>query len=279
MDWRRSPTEEKTQSPIVGALLPSFGQGAGMNRAERRPSAGFDHGHHYLRVARHVEHDPIQIRTAARDPNELTWADRLHREKVPRHTLPRGHVNAATEPWTRGDDRGRLGPMLGPGSSRRHIAGVLNTAYADGLLSQETFAHRLDQVFGERLLDPVALIGDLNVRSAPRRMTLRRVAAAASGTLRRARSGPVHARAVLLALDWNGGQSEVLLGRLDDCDVVLASEAVSRKHARLFFRDGNWVIRDLGSTNGTSVNGVPIGRSRLQPGDEVVLGDTLVRID
>ena len=171
--------------------------------------------------------------------------------------------------------------MLGPGASRRHIAGVLNTAYADGLLSEETFAHRLDQVFGERLIDPVALIGDLNLRSAPSRwrLTLRGVAAAALGTLRRARSGPAHAPAVLLALDWNGGQSEVLLGRLDDCDVVLGSGAVSRKHARLFFRDGNWVIRDLGSTNGTRVNGVAVGRSRLQPGDEVVLGDTLVRID
>jgi hypothetical protein len=39
-------------------------------------------------VARDVEHDPIQIRTATRDPNELTWADRLHREKVPRPMLP-----------------------------------------------------------------------------------------------------------------------------------------------------------------------------------------------
>ena len=55
-----------------------------MNRAERRASAGFHHGHYYLRVARYVEHDPIQIRTATRDLNELTWADRLHREKVPR---------------------------------------------------------------------------------------------------------------------------------------------------------------------------------------------------
>lgn len=86
MDWRRCPTEEKTQCPIVGTLLPSLRQGRRMNRAERRPSAGFHHGHHYLRLARHVEHDPVQIRTATRDPNELTWGDRLHQENVPRPT-------------------------------------------------------------------------------------------------------------------------------------------------------------------------------------------------
>jgi hypothetical protein len=171
--------------------------------------------------------------------------------------------------------------MLGPGASRRHIARVLNTAYADGLLSAETFAHRLDQVFGERLIDPLALIGDLNLRSAPGRwhMRLRGAAAAAIGTLRLARPESVEAPAALLALDWNGGQDELVLGRLSDCDVVLASDAVSRRHARLFFRDGNWVIRDLGSTNGTRVNGVRVGRCRLRPGDEVVLGDTLVRVD
>ena len=55
-----------------------------MNRAERRTSAGFHHGHHYLRVAWHVENDSVQIRTATRDLDELTWGDRLHREKVSR---------------------------------------------------------------------------------------------------------------------------------------------------------------------------------------------------
>ena len=81
MDWRRCAAEEKTQSPIIGTLLRSFSQGHGMNRAERRPSAGLHHGHHYLGVARHVEHDPIQIRTATRDAHEITWADRLHQAK------------------------------------------------------------------------------------------------------------------------------------------------------------------------------------------------------
>ena len=60
---------------------------------------------------------------------------------------------------------------------------------------------------------------------------------------------------------------------------MLSSGAVFRRHAQLFFRDDKWVIRDLGSTNGTRVNGVPVGRCRLRPGDRVALGDTVLRID
>jgi len=92
-------------------------------------------------------------------------------------------------------------------------------------------------------------------------------------------SEPLEQPAMLLALDWDGGKSDLVLGRSRGCDVVLSSEAVSRRHAQLFFRDGNWVIRDLGSTNGTTVNGLRVGRCRLRPGDRVALGDALLRID
>ena len=76
---------------------------------------------------------------------------------------PRGYRNLDRRRFRRHTSR-----MLGPGASRRHIARGLNTAYADGLLSEETFAHRLDRVFADRLIDPRALIGDLNLRTAPR---------------------------------------------------------------------------------------------------------------
>ena len=158
---------------------------------------------------------------------------------------------------------------------------MLNTAYADGLLSEETFAHRLDRVFADRLIDPRVLIGDLSLRTAPSRWheRLRGAAAAALGTVRLAGSEPLEPPVVLLALDWDGGKGDLVLGRSRGCDVVLSSEAVSRRHAQLFFRDGNWVIRDLGSTNGTRVNGVRVGRCRLRPGDRVALGDALLRVD
>ena len=158
---------------------------------------------------------------------------------------------------------------------------MLNTAYADGLLSEETFAHRLDRVFADRLIDPRAVIGDLSIRTAPSRWheRLRGAAAAALGTVRLTGSKPLEPPAVLLALDWNGGKSELVLGRSPACDVVLSSVAVSRRHAQLFFRDGNWLIRDLGSTNCTTVNGARLGRCRLRPGDRVALGDALLRVD
>jgi hypothetical protein len=106
MDWRRRPAKEKTQRPIVRTLRLSFGQGRRMNRPERRPPAGFDHGHHYLGVARHVEHDPIQIRAATRDPHELTWADRLHGEKVPRPTRDSPGAGQRPDPRVQTGDLG-----------------------------------------------------------------------------------------------------------------------------------------------------------------------------
>ncbi|MGB8879566.1 MAG: FHA domain-containing protein, partial [Solirubrobacteraceae bacterium] len=112
---------------------------------------------------------------------------------------------------------------------------MLNTAYADGLLSEETFAHRLDRVLADRLIDPRALIGDLSLRTAPSRWheRLRGAAAAALGTVRLTGSEPLEPPAFLLALDWNGGKNELVLGRSRACDVVLSSEAVSRRHAQL----------------------------------------------
>lgn len=169
--------------------------------------------------------------------------------------------------------------MLGAGASRRRIARVLNTAYADGLLSEETFVQRLDQVFGERLVDPGRVIGDLTLRRTPPRWRSRLGRAATKLLRQRARSRSDDGSAVLLALDWTGGHGELLLGRSRDCDVVLGEESVSRRHACLLFRDGHWVIRDLGSTNGTTVNGVTVGRCCLRPGDRVTLGHALVEID
>jgi hypothetical protein len=46
-----------------------------------------------------------------------------------------------------------------------------------------------------------------------------------------------------------------------------------------FYRDGKWVLHDLKSTNGTLVNGAPVGRSELRPGDRILLGDERLTID
>ena len=68
------------------------------------------------------------------------------------------------------------------------------------------------------------------------------------------------------------------LGRADDGDVVVGGPGVSRKHAVILMTDTGWCLRDLGSTNGTFVNGSDIGRSQhfLLHGDEIRLGTSKV---
>jgi len=165
-----------------------------------------------------------------------------------------------------------------PGESRSRIALTLKMAYSDGLLSHDTFARRIDQVFKAHLIDPVRFVGDLADRRAAS-SPLRRVAAL---TRRLRRSGARRRMAEpssLLALDWDGGKSELLVGRHSGCDVVLSDQTVSRHHACLIYRDGVWVLHDLQSTNGTTVNGAAVDHCVLHPGDELVLGAERLRID
>ena len=60
-----------------------------------------------------------------------------------------------------------------------------------------------------------------------------------------------------------------LIGRHPECDVLLDSLRVSRRHCIITAESDAVVVRDLGSMNGTWVNGRRVARSRLRPGDEV----------
>jgi hypothetical protein len=172
-------------------------------------------------------------------------------------------------------------PMVGAGASQQHLAGELNAAYSRGLISQRTLTHRLDLLFGSRLIEPARLVGDLS-RRLPRRRWRSRVTSvidAAFAAFDRSPATDAGAPARLLALNWTGGDEDMLLGRHPSCEILLDDLSVSRRHARLFFRDGSWVIQDLGSTNGTRVNDVLVGRCELHPGDQILLGDERLRID
>ena len=68
------------------------------------------------------------------------------------------------------------------------------------------------------------------------------------------------------------------IGRSASCDVVLDDDSVSRRHAEIALRGGVCVIRDLGSCNGTWVNGRAVRRARLRRGDELQLGETHIRV-
>jgi hypothetical protein len=76
------------------------------------------------------------------------------------------------------------------------------------------------------------------------------------------------------------GPSGAMLGRSRQCDVVLNDPNVSRQHAELRPRGGSWVLTDLGSTNGSRINGHQVERSEVvRPGDEIELGATVLRFE
>ncbi|MGE0402109.1 MAG: GGDEF domain-containing protein [Kofleriaceae bacterium] len=72
-------------------------------------------------------------------------------------------------------------------------------------------------------------------------------------------------------------KNEQFLGRLAGIDIEIDAEGISRRHARVGRDSGGWFIEDLGSTNGTQVNDVPITRHTLADGDMLRLGTTVCK--
>jgi pSer/pThr/pTyr-binding forkhead associated (FHA) protein len=66
---------------------------------------------------------------------------------------------------------------------------------------------------------------------------------------------------------------ETLLGRIDSNHLVIDDKSVSRVHARLLLEHDGVYVEDLGSKQGTLVNGARITRARLRDGDEITLGE------
>jgi hypothetical protein len=73
--------------------------------------------------------------------------------------------------------------------------------------------------------------------------------------------------------------SSLTIGRAADNDLVLADGRVSRHHARVTGRRGTLVYTDLGSTNGSRVNGAPVSELVLGAGDRIELGDTVLVVE
>ena len=69
---------------------------------------------------------------------------------------------------------------------------------------------------------------------------------------------------------WRVDRDNVIIGREEDCDIVLPSRQVSRNHARIRRSGGRHILEDLGSKNGTFVNGQELTEPyTLQDGDEI----------
>lgn len=72
--------------------------------------------------------------------------------------------------------------------------------------------------------------------------------------------------------------AEVVIGRGGELDIVLVEDMVSRKHAKITTGAGAIEIQDLGSTNGTFVNGERITRAQLAEGDRVLIGTSILKL-
>lgn len=103
--------------------------------------------------------------------------------------------------------------------------------------------------------------------------------------LRPAAAGP--ARSFVLRFisgKYQGGEfpitpeKQIIVGRSSDLDMVLVEDMVSRKHARIAMQTDQIWIEDLGSTNGTFVNGEKIKRARLKEGDRVLIGTSILKV-
>ena len=75
------------------------------------------------------------------------------------------------------------------------------------------------------------------------------------------------------------GQAPVLLGRSPECTLVLTDDFASGRHARLVPVEGGWAVEDLGSTNGTVLDGAPLGGlTSVQAGSRLTIGRTVLEL-
>ncbi len=128
-----------------------------------------------------------------------------------------------------------------------------------------------------------AVLNELRPQRRRRRPTRQPVATPSRPPPRRAKKAPRH----LAILD--GGElkgktfglgDEMVIGRADKCHLVLDDTYVSQMHARIFARDGVYVLEDLGSTNGTYLNGRQLQRpERLKMADVIRIGDSEYRYE
>jgi pSer/pThr/pTyr-binding forkhead associated (FHA) protein len=75
------------------------------------------------------------------------------------------------------------------------------------------------------------------------------------------------------------GEQPLVIGRVPECDIPLSDPNVSRRHAEIRRQGTGFVVNDLGSTNGTRVNGATVKDRALNNGDEITVGATKLRFE
>ncbi|MFH7339234.1 FHA domain-containing protein [Streptomyces sp. KHY 26] len=156
---------------------------------------------------------------------------------------------------------------------------VLRDGAAKGRLSHDTFLRRMELALAARHADELAvLVADLPRENRFSRAVFGTVEAVSGFTVRLRRAwqaerlpklllpGPAHTRPLRIGRDPGNG-------------LRLTHETVSRVHAELSHQGGLWILRDLGSTNGTTVNGRRvIGAVAVRAGDQVAFGRVAYRL-
>lgn len=164
-------------------------------------------------------------------------------------------------------------PVRASDEDRDRVLQVLRDRAAEGRLSHDTFERRVDTALRARTQAELSeLIQDLPQGNRVFRGLTGAVASLSALTARigAAWRAPRLPRFMLPPRDL----PRLLIGRAPSCQVVMTDLTVSRFHAELRRAGDSWVLSDLGSMNGTLVNGYRIlGPTRVRPGDEVAFGN------
>jgi pSer/pThr/pTyr-binding forkhead associated (FHA) protein len=72
--------------------------------------------------------------------------------------------------------------------------------------------------------------------------------------------------------------ADIVMGRGGELDIVLVEDMVSRRHAKITTSKGKVLIEDIGSTNGTFVNGEKVTKARLKEGDRILIGTNILKL-
>jgi hypothetical protein len=148
--------------------------------------------------------------------------------------------------------------------TREHAVARLRAGYVEGRIGTDTLARRIEEALHSASHGELrGLTADL---PAPPQARLARLRA----LFRRPTVSLPDAGDLVSA--------RVLIGRSSGCQLVLADDTVSRRHAELRVEDGRWLLRDLGSSNGTWVNGRRVMEAEVRPGDVLHLGGAELRL-
>ncbi|SFK93262.1 DUF1707 and FHA domain-containing protein [Streptomyces pini] len=160
---------------------------------------------------------------------------------------------------------------------RERALEVLRESAAEGRVSNGTFEHRMDLILTARRSDEIeAAVHDLRPR--PPEPALIRFVGAVSALPGRLRRAWQTARLPELMLPAPGPYP-MSIGRAPGSVLRLSDETVSRTHAQLHSSARGWTLRDLGSSNGTWVNGRRVtGSVSVRPGDHVRFGRVSFRL-